>query len=172
MRPTPLRGFHRLTIDHGRTWGRLPSTLLPQSLPQRLHHCFPDAGVAPLAKGVIHRRPGRVLMRKPPPSASAAQHVKDPVEDLPYIHTSGPTSWLGRRNQRLKDGPFGIRKITGRGFHWGEFLLTFRLFFIHLLLLYHIFPAWLILSSRLPRPSRTASNTTAALRRLRERRAV
>jgi hypothetical protein len=55
---------------------------------------------------------------------------------------------------KLVAQPVGIR------FHWGEFLLTFRLFFIHLLLLSHIFPAWLILSSRLPWPSRTASMVT------------
>src|SRR5260221_5003624 len=54
------------------------------------------------------------------PSTSAAEHIKDPIEDLSHIHTSGPTSWLGRRNQRFKDGPFGIRKIAGIGFHRGS----------------------------------------------------
>src|SRR5260370_15230716 len=69
---------------------------------------------------VIHRRPGRVIVGQQTPSASAAQHIKDPIEDLPHIHTSGSTSWLGRGNQRLKNRPFGIRKITGIGFHRGR----------------------------------------------------
>src|SRR5258708_12638659 len=59
-------------------------------------------------------------MRQQTPSASAAEHIKDPIENLPHIHTSGPTSWLSRGNQRFKDGPFGIRKITGIGFHGGN----------------------------------------------------
>src|SRR5216684_4668134 len=54
------------------------------------------------------------------PGASAAQDIKDPIEDLPHIHTSGPTSWLGWGNQGLKDGPFGIRKIACIGFHGGN----------------------------------------------------
>ncbi len=41
----------------------------------------------------------------------------------------------------------------------GKFLLTFYLFFIHLLLLYHISPGSLILSNWLPWPSRTASSS-------------
>src|SRR5712692_9647898 len=56
-------------------------------------------------------------MRKQTPSASATKHIKDPIEDLPDIDASGPTSWLSRWNQRLKDGPFGIRKIACIGFH-------------------------------------------------------
>src|SRR5713101_9658041 len=97
------------------------------------------------------------------PSTSAAEQIKDPIENLPHIHASGTPAWLGRRNQRFQDGPFGIRKIACIRFHWGSFLLTFRLFFIHLLLLYHISPRRLILPNWLPRPFRTASSTTAAL---------
>src|SRR5260370_1716158 len=49
--------------------------------------------------------------------------------------------------------------------HWhrvssGKVLLTFYLFFIHLLLLYHISPGSLILSNWLPRPFRTASSVS------------
>jgi len=120
MWPASLRGFDRLASNNRCTRGRLASVLHPEALPQRLHHSFPNAGVAPLAKVVIHRRPGRVIVGQQTPSASAAQHIKDPIEDLPHIHTSGPTSWRGLGNQRFKDSPFGIRKITGIGFHGGS----------------------------------------------------
>src|SRR5260370_23934551 len=120
MRPASFGGFDRLAINNGCTGCRLASVLYAQALPQRLHHPFPNAGVAPLAKVVIHRRPGRVIVGQQTPGASAAQHRKDPIENLPHIHTSGSTSWRGLGNQRFKDGPFGIRKITGIGFHRGS----------------------------------------------------
>jgi hypothetical protein len=68
------------------------------------------------------------------PGPSTAQHIKKSIENLPHIDTSRPASWFGRGNQRLEDGPLGIREIAGIGCHWEEVLLTFRLFFIHLLL--------------------------------------
>ena len=79
-------------------------------------------------------------MREQTPSPSGAQDIKDPIEDLPHIHAPGTASWLGWGDQGLQDGPFSIGKITGIRFHRGSFLLTFYLFFIHLLLLYHSSP--------------------------------
>src|SRR6266849_1368098 len=98
MRPAPLSGFHRLTVDNGRTWGRLPSTLHPKPLPQRFHHPLPNAGVAPLAKVVIHRRPGGIFMGQQAPSPSTTQYIKDPIKNLSHMHTSGPPSWFGWGN--------------------------------------------------------------------------
>src|SRR6266566_725455 len=92
MRPAPLGGFHRLTVENGRTWGRLPSTLHPKPLPQRFHHPFPNAGVAPLTKVVIHGRPGGIFMGQQAPGPSTAQHIKDPIENLSHIHASRPPS--------------------------------------------------------------------------------
>src|SRR5579864_8965830 len=66
---------------------------------------------------VIDRRPGRVIMREQTPGAATAQHIQDPIEDLAHLHTSGSPSWLGWGDQRFQDGPLGIRKITGIGFH-------------------------------------------------------
>src|SRR5256885_16318873 len=92
------------------------------------------------------------------PGAAATQQIKDPIEDLAHIYTSGPTSCFGWGNQRFKDGPFGIRKIACIRFHRGYFLLTFYLFFMYVLLLYHISSATLSRSNWLSRPSRTASS--------------
>src|SRR5260370_3756002 len=59
-------------------------------------------------------------MREPPPGPATAQHIKNSVEDLPHIHTSGPPSRQSFRDQRFKNGPFGVREITGIAFHRGN----------------------------------------------------
>src|SRR5258707_13315995 len=59
-------------------------------------------------------------MRQQTPGPATAQHIKNSVEDLPHIHTSGPPSRLGWRGQRFKNGPFGVREITGIEFHRGS----------------------------------------------------
>src|SRR5258706_1069640 len=56
-------------------------------------------------------------MRQQTPGTSTAQHVKDPIENLAHVDTSGAASWLGWGNQWFKNGPFGIREITGIRFH-------------------------------------------------------
>src|SRR5260221_9180048 len=120
MRSASFGGFDRLAINNRCARCRLASVLHAQALPQRLHHSFPNAGVTPLAKVVIHRRPGRIVMGQQTPGSSTAQHIKDSIEDLPHIDASRSASWFGCWNQRLKNRPFGIRKITGIGFHRGR----------------------------------------------------
>jgi hypothetical protein len=120
MEPASLCGFDRLTIDNRRTGCRLASALYPQPLPQRPHDAFPDAFIAKDAEVMVHRGPGRIVMWQQAPSASTAQYIKDAIEDLPHIDASGSASWFGCWNQRLKNRPFGIRKITGIGFHRGS----------------------------------------------------
>jgi hypothetical protein len=137
-----LGGFDRLTVDNRRTGRRLASVLYAQALPQRPHHPFPDTGVAPLAKVVLHCRPGRVIMGKPPPGPSTTQHIKDPIEDLPHLYASGSPSWFGRGNEWFEDGPFGIRKVTRIGFHQGVPPHFPPLFPLSTSLVYNIFSAW------------------------------
>ena len=117
MRPSALGRLDRLAIDNTGTRRRLAPGLHPQALSQRLHQLFPHPSIAPLAKVIIDRRPGRVLMWQQTPGPATAQHVKNPVENLTHIHTSGAASWLGWGNQRFKNGPLGIREITGIRFH-------------------------------------------------------
>ena len=54
MEASTLGRFDRLTIDNPSTGRRLTSSLHPQALSERLHQLFPDPGVAPLAKLIIH----------------------------------------------------------------------------------------------------------------------
>src|SRR5512142_504506 len=63
MQPASLRGFDRLTINNRCTGCRFAPCLHAQPLPQRRHDLFPDTSIAPLAKVIIHRRPGRIIMR-------------------------------------------------------------------------------------------------------------
>src|SRR5260370_28046462 len=60
-----------------------------------------------------------LISRGPRLAPATAQHIKNSVEDLPHIPTSGPPSRLGWRDQRFKNGPFGITEITGIEFHPG-----------------------------------------------------
>src|SRR5258708_17155077 len=79
MKPTALRRFDRLAINDASTGRRLASRLHAQALAQRSHELFPDACIAPLAKVVIDRSPGRALMREPPPRPATAQHITNSV---------------------------------------------------------------------------------------------
>jgi hypothetical protein len=59
-------------------------------------------------------------MRQQTPGPAAAQHVKDPIENLAHIDTPGAASCFGWGDQWFKNGPLGIREITGIRFHGGR----------------------------------------------------
>src|SRR5438876_10707778 len=58
-----LRGFDRLAINDHTAGGGFAPGLHAQSLAQRRHDLFPDPGIAPLAKVIVDRRPGRIVVR-------------------------------------------------------------------------------------------------------------
>src|SRR5258708_17531129 len=106
-------------------------------------------------------------MRQQTQAPATAQHIKNSVEDLPHIHTSGPPSRLGWRDQRFKNGPFGVREITGIEFHRGS-SSSLSTSFVFNRFYCTTFPL-LILPKPLSRPFRTASSTTATLNKLKQR---
>src|SRR5260370_3313056 len=97
---------------------------------------------------------GRLHLRNLHQAPATAQHRKNAVEDLPHIHTSGPPSRQSFRYERVKNGPFGVREITGIEFHRGS-SSSLSTSFVFNRFYCTTFPL-LILPKPLSRPFRTA----------------
>jgi predicted dehydrogenase len=60
---------------------------------------------------VMHRTPGRELMRQHPPRTTGAIEVQDAVDHLPHVDFAVTTARLGRRDQRFDDRPLSIGQV-------------------------------------------------------------
>ena len=117
MRSTSLRHFHRLTVDDASTWSGFTSDLDSTAFPQRRHDLFPHSVIPKEREIAVHGGTGRLVSRQHAPSATTAQHIKDPIENRSHLDLSWSSIWLLRRNQRLQNGPFFIGEIRGIHFH-------------------------------------------------------
>src|SRR5262249_36666835 len=72
-------------------------------------------GIAPSVEVIGNQSPGRKVMWQHPPSTTAASHVKQGVDDVAQVITSGPptraTPW--RTKQMLNVIPLNVREVAG-----------------------------------------------------------
>src|SRR5579883_227695 len=114
---TSIGGLHRLAVNDPSAGSRLSSRLNPTAFPYGGHDLLPHTRVPKQRKIPIHGGARRILSRKHPPGTASSQHVKDPVKNRSHIYSSGPSTWLLRRDQWLKQRPFCIREIGRIDFH-------------------------------------------------------
>lgn len=69
---------------------------------------------APEPEAVVHRLPGWEIVRKVAPGTAGPDHVTDGVQDLPSFPCRTSAA-LGRRDERLQNGLFGIGEVGGIG---------------------------------------------------------
>ena len=111
-----FRRLDRLTIDDRRTRGGITVGALPHQGPECFVNPFPGAVLPPGAEIPPAGPPGREVMGQRPPRAAVTEHVQDPVEHLPRIHTAWSSPGLGRQQQRGQHPPLGGGQVAGGGF--------------------------------------------------------
>src|SRR6516225_1173682 len=105
MWPTPVGGFHRLTINNSCTWRGFPTRLNPRAFPQHHHDLFPHSFISKPRKIAVDGGARWVLSWQHPPGAATTQDVKDCIEHRSHIDLAWSSAWLFRWDQRLKDLP-------------------------------------------------------------------
>ncbi len=68
---------------------------------------------APQIEIIVERRTRRLVLGNRPPLAASAQDVHQAVDDLAHVHRPLVAAALGRRNVRLHQRPFLVRKVAG-----------------------------------------------------------
>jgi hypothetical protein len=72
---------------------------------------FPEAIVLPQTKVVVHRFPGRQVVGKQTPRASASQQIENGIDDLTVAVEARSTMKRGSRKKRCDAVPFRIAHI-------------------------------------------------------------
>src|SRR5512135_765232 len=108
-----------LTINAGGTGRVLFPHGLPHAGPQGLEESLPRAIDPPVTERGVDGGPLGEIMGQHPPRAAAAVDVEDAIDDVAHDHLAWPPAWLGRRDQRLKDGIRFVGQVAevGSVFH-------------------------------------------------------
>src|SRR5947207_91292 len=75
-------------------------------------HPLPGSIGALGAEVAPHGRPRRKLVRQSSPLAARAIQVQDGIDHFAHVGRARMSTRLGRRNERLKDGPFLLTQIA------------------------------------------------------------
>lgn len=73
---------------------------------------LPGAVDAPESGGVIHRLPGRKIVREEAPGFTTTQEIEDSVEELAPAPFCWPTTSFGLGHERLEERPLGVSKVS------------------------------------------------------------
>src|SRR5262245_45717746 len=114
LRPSPLGGLDRLTIDAGGPGGRLAPRFHTGPLAQGPDQFRPCPIVTPLGKRVIDGTLGQQIMRHHIPLTAPSVEREQCIQDFPHVDIPrAPSSWvlLGRWHHRSHDGPWLVRQI-------------------------------------------------------------
>src|SRR5437763_17013641 len=77
-----LTGAHRLAVQNRRTWVRLSTCGCTHTFSEGVMNSLPNALTAPEPEVMVHRAPGRQVMRQQVPGAPTPSHVEDTVQDF------------------------------------------------------------------------------------------
>lgn len=83
-------------------------------LPEGVVDPLPGPIEAPEPEVMVHRLPGWAVVREVAPGTAAPENIADGVQGLPSF-SRRTSAALGRRDERLQDGAFGIGEVGGIG---------------------------------------------------------
>src|SRR3954451_9488225 len=112
MRAPPFRALDALTVDDRGGRAGLSLGQLPTPDVKRVMDTIQRAVGVPAAEVVVHRAPGRQVLRPGCPLAAGAQDIHKTVDNLPLENSTLIATPLGGRNQRCNDRPLGIRHVA------------------------------------------------------------
>ena len=116
---TTARGLDRLTIDGGDPRVRFAVSAATHPHTQRSEDSVPGAIACPGLEIVVHRLPGREIMRQGSPTTAFAVEVANGVDHAANIGFPRPTTRASFGYPRLDDLPLGVRQVRRitSGFH-------------------------------------------------------
>jgi hypothetical protein len=110
-RADSFRRLDRLAVDHSRAGARLPAGCFARRHHQKMIDRLPRFIVSPPIEVALNGGEGRKVLGQHAPLATGLGDVEDCIHHGPKIRRARPTATVLRRQMRLDDCPFFIRRI-------------------------------------------------------------